>query len=403
MYTCHICGIKTKHLNGLLSLHWKKHCIDSYSKSQYKRDILANNGRPPVVCRFCNEETEIPKGEKDYPIYHKSCYLTHLSSLKGDNNINYKGGLLSVNCSFCDKELNKHPSHLTRDNKFCSTECSMNFYALPENRTEKQKAHDIKGKQMLEHFKKTDKFKKNHAAAMAKMQKDRKSSVEAIVFEELKKMYPDAEDQYEVDFYVFDILIPSTKQLIEVNGNYWHNRPQSRSMDSRKRTFIRNNRPDYAIHTIWESEVLQTPEQILIDTIFKPVDVFILAGPNGCGKSFLGEQLRDQFEIVDYDKMSFERCLERCKIKTSKPKLLITPIQAKRMMIELRESGIRVWSVYLREDIQVIKDRLIQRDGAVTDTLERRIKRYESLKDKVFEFYGTQKEIKDWLLTNPYF
>lgn len=402
MYICHICGIKTKQLNGLLSLHWKKHCAETYTKEQYKRDLLINNGRKPVLCKFCNLETKIPKGEKDYPLYHKKCYLTHLSSLKGGDNINYKGGKTTYQCRRCGSHMDKYSTTVLIEQPFCSISCSMKFYALPENRTDKQKANDIKAREIRIAAGKSDKCKKNKNAALAKMQKDKKSKIESLVFTKLKEIYSDAEDQHEVDFYVFDIVLPSTKQLIEVNGNYWHNRPQSRSIDSRKRTFIKNNKPDHTVHTIWESEIEHAPEHVL-DFIFRPIDVFILAGPSGCGKSFLGEQLKDKFEIVDYDTMSFERCLERCKVKTDKPKLLITPIQAKRMMKELRGSGVRVWSVYLREDIQIIKDRLIKRDGAITDTLERRIKRYESLKDKVFEFYGTQKEIKDWLLANPYF
>lgn len=402
MYKCHLCDIETKQLNGLLTLHWKKHCNDNYSKEQYKVDLLANNGRKPVICKFCSKETKIPKGEKDYPLYHKKCYLANLSKMTGRNNINYKGGKTVYQCRRCGTCLDKYPTMILVKQPFCSISCSMKFYALPENRTDKQKENDIKAREIRIIAGKSEKCKKNQSAALAKMQKDRKSKVESLVFTKIKEVYPDAEDQYEIDFYVFDAVIPNTKQLIEVNGNYWHNRPQSRSMDVRKRAFIKNNRPEYSVHTIWESEIEHAPENTL-DFVFRPVDVFILAGPSGCGKSYLGELLKHKFDVIDYDKMSLERCIEACKIRSNKPKLLITPIQAKRMMRELRTSGIRVWSVYMREDIEVIKNRILSRKGEITPTLERRIKRYESLKDRVFEFYGTQKEVKDWLLANPYF
>jgi hypothetical protein len=51
-------------------------------KSNIKKDLLAHNGRPPKICSICNKETSIPKGEKDYPTYHKKCYTDN--RLNGD-------------------------------------------------------------------------------------------------------------------------------------------------------------------------------------------------------------------------------------------------------------------------------------------------------------------------------
>jgi len=143
--------------------------------------------------------------------------------------------------------------------------------------------------------------------------------------------------------------------------------------------------------------------EVYMSQIIKKADVFVLAGVNGCGKSYLSRQLQDTFDIVDYDSMSLPKCIEACKTPGIKPKLLVTPIQAKRMMRELRESGVEVRSTYLREPREVIVDRILSRSGEVTATLDKRTKRYESLASKgTFDFTGNQEEVKGWLLTNPY-
>jgi very-short-patch-repair endonuclease len=394
-----MCDLETARLNGLMSRHWKKHCNDSYNREQYKLDLLTHNNRPPVICKFCQQETSIPKGEKEYPLYHKKCYL---DNIRGSNNPNYKGGMVAVPCTTCDTPIERYDSQLNGVNKFCSASCSMIFYSNPINRTDKQNASDSRGRDFLDSVRDTDKCKISRANALAKMQNNRISQVENKVLSIVQATYPNAISQHVVDFYTFDIFIPETNTLIEVNGNYWHNKEQSRIGDRRKRNFIANNRSQYTVHTIWESEISTTPDNLILPMIFSPVKVFILAGPNGCGKTYLGQQLSDKFDIIDYDSLSLERCIAACKVEGDKPKLLITPIQAKRIMKELRASGIRVWSVYLREDTDLIKSRLLMRGGNVTNTLTKRIARYESLKDKFFEYYGSQEEIRGWLTANPY-
>lgn len=91
MYKCHLCELKTKQLNGLMSRHWKQHVNDAYTKDQYKADALAHNGRPLNNCEVCGEIVPIPKGEAEPPRFHKACYVNNLS---GNKNPNYKGGLI---------------------------------------------------------------------------------------------------------------------------------------------------------------------------------------------------------------------------------------------------------------------------------------------------------------------
>lgn len=166
----------------------------------------------------------------------------------------------------------------------------------------------------------------------------------------------------------------------------------------RKSTFVKNNLNDTLV-TIWENEIYDLNDDQLVTHALMPVKVYILAGPNGCGKSYTAELLKDRFNIVDYDKLhSIDDCVAACSLPSNKPYLLITPIQAKRIGKQLRQANIRVWSCYLQEEKEVIIARIKSRNGKLTKILERRIQRYESLKDKIFQFYGTQQEIIEWLI-----
>ena len=121
MYKCHKCDLETKQLNSLMGRHWKKHCNYDYTREQYKKDLLAHNGRPPKTCPMCNKETSIPKGEKDYPAYHKKCYTG--SGLNGDTNPNYRGGKSSYSCRNCNKLIKKYSTSVLVSEPFCSISC----------------------------------------------------------------------------------------------------------------------------------------------------------------------------------------------------------------------------------------------------------------------------------------
>jgi hypothetical protein len=394
MFKCHICNLETKQLNGLLSRHYKSHLSDSYTKENYKRDLLIANDRPPKVCKFCNLETVIPKGEKDYPDLHKACYLANLN---GPANNNYKGGPTTYNCNHCNIAIVKYGTQQIGTNRFCSVSCSMNFYADPDNRTPAQLANDERGREVLEQARSTDKFKTNHAAALAKMQKDRKSKVEETFFNALRESHPDAIDQHLMDFYTWDCFVPSTKELFEVQGNYWHNMSNVRIKDGAKKTFIANNHKDHSIYTIWENEIHDLEDSQLVNHAKKNVEVYILAGANGSGKTYLADKLTKNFEVIDYDKLSFEEVIKACEVPSSKPKLLVTPIKAKTIAKTLRDKDIRVWTCFIIETQEVIEQRLISRGGTLTEGVKRRICRYNTLKDRQAQFYGTQAKVYKWL------
>jgi len=60
--------------------------------------------------------------------------------------------------------------------------------------------------------------------------------------------------EYLVDYYRFDVHVPSRNLVLELNGEYWHSLPKAVVNDRRKATYLRNHRPDLRLVTIWERE-----------------------------------------------------------------------------------------------------------------------------------------------------
>jgi len=389
MYKCHLCDLQTKQLNGLMSRHWKQHTTDTHTRDQYKAEILAHNGRPLNNCEVCGETVPIPKGEAESPRFHKACYTANIA---GSKNPNYKGGLVSANCTNCNKSLFKHKSHLKRSNKFCSITCSMNWYAKPENRTQNQTINDKKGKFLLEEAKKTDKFRIAHANALAKMQKDKTSKLELEVLEKIRKFYPLAEGQVVKDFYTVDIYVPEIDTYLDVHGNYWHNQLKHQSSNQRKRKFFSNKGIRYL--ELWGNEVDYAED--LIKWVEKIPNIYVLCGPSGAGKTWLANQLVNDFNIIDMDKLRFDECLEAAS-KAQTKSLVVINIQATRFVRELAEKDVRCLVAVINEDETTIKHRISLRKGTFTKGIARRIKRYQTLAAKLANFTGTQSEVLSWL------
>ena len=237
MYTCHVCGLKTNNLNGLMSRHWRSHCGPNYGKSQYKRDLLSYNGRPPKRCGICGEYTEIPRGGSQYPNFHKACYLSY--KLRGKENPNFKSGKTSYVCPHCGDEFERYSSSVVGEYAFCSYACSTTYYVLRRGIT---------------------------------------SNVERSFFEYVRTLYPDAVSQHQVGRYLFDIYVPSTGMLVEVNGNYWHTMPETIRQDNRKRGYIEHHHPELTLRTVWEDEIVHLGVERSAEYLEKNFDTCVVYG-----------------------------------------------------------------------------------------------------------------------------
>lgn len=226
MYKCHLCDLETKQLNSLMTKHWKSHCSDSYPKEQYKIDVLSANGRKQPLCKVCNKPTIIPKGERDYPIYCKICYIQKLSAQTGNDNNNWIGGKQEVCCALCGQKRQSYSTQLEGKKAFCSISCSTKFYCKEENMTEEKRKFFIQGR----------------------------SKKEEDCFQLIKSLYADAECSYTLRFYNFDIFIPSINLLVEFDGTYWHSKTKTMLKDKRKNVFIAHNYPMLSLLRIPEKE-----------------------------------------------------------------------------------------------------------------------------------------------------
>ena len=247
LYSCHLCGLESK-LNILLSSHYRKH--KEIPKTVYKEDLLTFNGQPPNICPICNLKTTIPKGEYEYPKYHKECYIK--SKLQGSSNPNFKGSYHETTCLECNKKIMKFKSQAGK-RPFCSVSCSRKYYTREENRTDAIKAKLVNANVDI---------RKKISAGQAIAFKDRTSKLEKAIFNEVKTLYPNAEHSKAIGYYVVDIAID--KLIIEVQGDYWHNIPQVAKRDKRKNKYLSNL--GYTIVYIWEHEWHESKDKVLLLT-----------------------------------------------------------------------------------------------------------------------------------------
>lgn len=390
MYKCHLCDLQSKQINILIARHANKHCSDTYTKAQYKVDLLANNGRRLNDCKMCGQPVPIPKGESESPKYHKQCYL---KTLNGKGNPNYRGGPAEFKCPQCNKKILKHNSIIKMNlNTFCSTSCAQAWYGEPENRTDTQKENDIASADMLRELRKSDKTKAALAKAQAKMQKDKASRLEIDVLQKVKNKYPLVEHQVLVDFYTVDLYVPEIDTYLDVHGNYWHNKLKHQSGNQRKRKFFNTKGLRYL--ELWGNELDLTNDPVTWAS--KPINLHIVCGPSGSGKSWLASNLSDQYEVIDMDKLGFDGALAAAEIAT-KPTLVVINMQATRFVKLLAEKDIRVTICTIIEDEATIRSRLAMRNGTFTPDITKRMTRYASISAKLAHFSGTQAEVTQWL------
>jgi very-short-patch-repair endonuclease len=266
-----------------MTKHKNKHLSDSYTKEQYKKDLWAYNGIHPKICPVCNKETVIAKGDgPEYPEFHDECYKKHWKH--GDTNPNWQGGLHTINCTECNREMKKHTSHLGHDGiKFCSRDCSSLWLSRPCNMSEARKNVAEEGRKRFLEFHKDKEYiaevwKKakiaqaspEHGAVMAEVMRKRwldpeyrkeqaghlakqtigVSKLEKDVAKVAQTLYPDLITQEFIGFYTCDIFVPSSKLIIEVQGAYWHGRPERILVDKTKRSYFQNR--EYTVRYIHE-------------------------------------------------------------------------------------------------------------------------------------------------------
>lgn len=251
---CPKCDMVSR-FNVLMGPHKRKHLNNQYTAEDYKRDLLEVMGRHQKICPVCNEPTVIPKGESEYPQYHHQCYY---STLKNTGNPNYKNALKHNNCHYCNKEIIKFQSQLQGNKVFCSARCSSLWYRQPENQTQAiinaNAQQKIKWKEINSRTEVREKRARSIAAAFS----NKKSKLEIDIYNAVKRLYPDALSGQDISYYNVDILIPSMKHILEVQGDYWHSKPKSMSRDISKYKHL--TQLGYKVSYIWEHQWKHTDQ-----------------------------------------------------------------------------------------------------------------------------------------------
>lgn len=97
-------------------------------------------------------------------------------------------------------------------------------------------------------------------------QRCEQSQLELVIFERLRTAGVDLVPQVKLgQNWVFDGAINGTKILVEVHGDYWHNRPEVVERDARKQQWAEQE--GYIILTIWETEFSAAPDRKLAEIL----------------------------------------------------------------------------------------------------------------------------------------
>lgn len=136
-----------------------------------------------------------------------------------------------------------------------------------------------------------------------------------------------------------------------------------------------------------------TKEQYLLFNQGPPTKktVYILTGAPASGKSWVASQLTN-FDIVESDILPKKDLVSKCEI--AKRPLITLTIGVSTFMKQNSRWGYQLCVIV--EDESVINARMLGRNGIITDTIKRRIKRMESL-SKQAVFSGTAQEVLDYL------
>lgn len=71
--------------------------------------------------------------------------------------------------------------------------------------------------------------------------------------------------QVKLNNWIFDGAVDGTLLLVEIHGDYWHNRPEVQERDQRKKEWA--DIEGYTIWTIWEADYKKAPDTLLVQTM----------------------------------------------------------------------------------------------------------------------------------------
>lgn len=124
--------------------------------------------------------------------------------------------------------------------------------------------------------------------------------------------------------------------------------------------------------------------------------LFLIAGCSGSGKSWVCDKLKNKFNYVSYDNVNKNHHIYELLKNNSKP-ILYDPTVKVSTFIKRYSHLFDIRLIVINEDELTITNRILQRNGKITDAIKKRIKRMHDL-SKNCEFSGTSDQVLNYLI-----
>ena len=127
--------------------------------------------------------------------------------------------------------------------------------------------------------------------------------------------------------------------------------------------------------------------------------IYMLCGQFGCGKTTVANKLLDKYTYIQMDKVKRNKVddLIKSSCQIDKPILIDIPTMIITYYNKYKSHDFNVVPVFIVENIEVIKERILSRDGTITDSIEKRNRRILNLSKKIGTFSGTADEVFAYL------
>lgn len=202
---CAHCG--EPYLSGQRKKYCSRRCSDA--ALHIKRSAEAEKNRLHITCEWCGLQFTVSPCQPNRRFCNNVCSGKGTTPI-GSSNPLFKPSTTLI-CETCHNPFDVKPSRVGKA-RFCSFSC----------RSIERQRHN-----------------------------PRISSIEIIVAGELTKRNLLFDDQVRVGAFIPDFIVGNT--IIEVDGDYWHNRPDIAERDIRKNAFYVEN--GFNLIRIWEHEI----------------------------------------------------------------------------------------------------------------------------------------------------
>lgn len=128
---------------------------------------------------------------------------------------------------------------------------------------------------------------------------------------------------------------------------------------------------------------------------------YMLCGQSGSGKTTMLNAFKESFHTLHYDEIrrdDIKSNIDEAVSSSVKPVIIDIPIKISTLIKEFQDEY-DITCIFILEDIEVIKERIANRNGRITKSIERRYKRMRSLNKKYGTFSGTYNEVEQYLKT----